>query len=157
MRGCRYTKLIDFIYKNRYRYRYHKNLIINNGFLPLVGIVDCLAARACPSHCRNNVISFIESSRDVTHAHPFFLSMILIATCFCFLHSIIVRMHTMTSRLGTRLTEVATNPLGYRVHASEGLKRYTPDFDQATLAGYHISDHNFNLDISLSYGSVIGN
>jgi len=72
---------------NRYRYRYHKNLIINNGFLSLVGIADCFAARACPFHCRNNVTFFIESSRDVTHVHPFFLSMILIAMCFCVLHS----------------------------------------------------------------------
>jgi len=38
VRGCRYTKLIDFIYIIIGRYRYHKNLIINNGFLPLVGI-----------------------------------------------------------------------------------------------------------------------
>jgi len=38
VRGCRYTKLIDFIYIIIGRYRYHKNLIINKGFLPLVGI-----------------------------------------------------------------------------------------------------------------------
>jgi len=56
-----------------------------------------------------------------------------------------------------RLIELATNPQGYRVHAGEVLKRYAPDSDQATPARYHISDHNFNLDISLSYGSVIGN
>jgi hypothetical protein len=37
------------------RYIYHKNLIINKGFLPLVGIVDCFTARAPSSHCRNNV------------------------------------------------------------------------------------------------------
>ena len=84
-------------------------------------------------------------------------SMILIATCFCVLHFIIVRMHTMASRLQMRLVEIATNPQGYRVHAGAVLKRYTPDSDQATPAWYHISDHNFNLDISLSYGSVIGN
>jgi len=35
--------------------------------------------------------------------------------------------------------------------------RYAPDETQATPAWYHISHHNFNLDISLSYGSVIGN
>jgi len=56
-----------------------------------------------------------------------------------------------------RLVEIATNPQGYRVLASAVLKRYAPDSDQATPARYHISDHNFNLDISLSYGSVIGN
>ena len=56
-----------------------------------------------------------------------------------------------------RLVEIATNPKGYRVHASAVLKRYAPDSDQATPAWYHISDHNFNLDISHLYGSVIGN
>jgi len=73
------------------------------------------------------VTLYIESSRDVTHAHPYFLSMILIAMCFCVLHSIIVRMHTMASRFGMRLVEIATNPQGYRVHAGEVLKRYAPD------------------------------
>jgi len=56
-----------------------------------------------------------------------------------------------------RLVEIATNPLGYRVHAGAVLKRYTPDETQATPAGNHISSHNFNLDISLLYGSGIGN
>ena len=56
-----------------------------------------------------------------------------------------------------RLVEIDTHPLGYRVHAGAVLKRYAPDSDQATPARYHISDHNFNFDISLSYGSVIGN
>jgi len=35
--------------------------------------------------------------------------------------------------------------------------RYATDKNQPTPARYHISGHNFNLDISLSYGSVIGN
>jgi len=56
-----------------------------------------------------------------------------------------------------RLASIATNPNGYRVHAGAVLKRYAPDKNQATPARYHISDHNINLDISLSYGSVIGN
>jgi len=56
-----------------------------------------------------------------------------------------------------RMVEIATNPLDYRVHAGEVLKRYAPDYHQATPARYHILDHNFNLDISLSYGSVMGN
>jgi len=56
-----------------------------------------------------------------------------------------------------RLVEIAMNPQGYRVHAGAVLKRYAPDHNQATPARYHISDYNFNLDISLSYGSVIGN
>jgi len=80
LRGCRYIKLIDFIYKIG-RYRYRKNLIINNGSLPLVGIVVHYAARACSSHCRNNVISYIEASRVLrmrTHITP---SMIVIAMC----------------------------------------------------------------------------
>jgi len=47
-------------------------------------------------------------------------------------------------------------PTGYRVNAVEVLRRYTPDHSQATTASYHISDHNFNLDISLSYGLVVG-
>ena len=66
-------------------------------------------------------------------------------------------MDTMASRLGMRIVEIATNPQGYRVHAGAVLKRYAPDETQATPARYHISDDNFNLDISLSYGSVIGN
>jgi hypothetical protein len=49
------------------------------------------------------------------------------------------------------------NPQGYRVHAVEVLKRYATDKNQPTLARYLISGHNFNLDISHSYGSVIGN
>jgi len=55
------------------------------------------------------------------------------------------------------LVEVATNPFGYCVHAGEVFKRYTSDKNQATPARYHISDHNFNLYISLLYGSVVGN
>jgi len=55
-----------------------------------------------------------------------------------------------------RLVEIATYPLGYRVHAGAVLKRYAPDETQATPARYHISDHNLNLDISLLYSSVIG-
>jgi len=56
-----------------------------------------------------------------------------------------------------RLVKIATIPLGYRVQAGAVLKRYAPDDTQATPAGNHISSYNFNLDISLSYGSVIGN
>jgi len=55
------------------------------------------------------------------------------------------------------MVEIATNPKGYRVHAAEVLKLYPPDRNQTTTAQYHISDHNFNLNISLSYGSVVGN
>jgi hypothetical protein len=66
-------------------------------------------------------------------------------------------MHATANWHRTRMVEIATNPQGYRVHASEVLKRYAPDKNQATLERYHISGHNFNLDISLSYGSVIGN
>jgi len=55
------------------------------------------------------------------------------------------------------MVEIATHPLGYRVHAGAVLKRSAPDNNQATPARYHISGLNFNLDISLSYGSVIGN
>jgi hypothetical protein len=35
--------------------------------------------------------------------------------------------------------------------------RYATDKNQPTPARYHISGYNFNLDIALSYGSVIGN
>jgi len=56
-----------------------------------------------------------------------------------------------------RMVEIATNPQGYRVHASEVLLRYATDKNQPTVARYHISGHNFDLDISHSYGSVIGN
>ena len=53
-----------------------------------------------------------------------------------------------------RLTRIAR---GYRVHASEVLKRYAPDETQATPASYHISSHNFNLDIMLLYGLGVRN
>jgi hypothetical protein len=55
-----------------------------------------------------------------------------------------------------RMVEIATNPQGYRVHACAVLLRYATDKNQPTPASYHISGHNFNLDISLSYGSVVG-
>jgi len=55
------------------------------------------------------------------------------------------------------MVEIATNPYGYRVHAGAVLMRYAPDKNQATPTRYHDSDHNFNLNISRSYGSVIGN
>jgi len=42
VQGCRYTKLIDFIYIIIGRDRYHKNSIINNGFSLLVGIAVVL-------------------------------------------------------------------------------------------------------------------
>ena len=54
------------------------------------------------------------------------------------------------------MVEIATNPNGYSVHAGEVLKCYASDKNQATPVPYNISDHNFNLDILLSYGSVIG-
>ena len=65
----------------------------------------------------------------------------------------------MLRQVGTwiRTVEIATNPQGYRIYAGEVLKRYAPDQNQATPARYHISGHNFNWDISHSYGSVIGN
>jgi len=37
------------------------------------------------------------------------------------------------------------------------LRGYVTDKNQPTPAQYHISGHNFNLDISHLYGSVIGN
>jgi len=55
------------------------------------------------------------------------------------------------------MVEIATNPKGYGVDADEVLMRYIPDKNQATPARYHISDQNFNLDILLSYGSIVGN
>jgi len=62
-----------FLYIIIGRYKYHKNTIINNGVLSLVGIADAFAARACPSHCRNNVTSEIQACRVFTHAHPYFV------------------------------------------------------------------------------------
>jgi hypothetical protein len=55
------------------------------------------------------------------------------------------------------MVEIATHPKGYRVRASAVLMRYATDNNQPTLARYHISGHNFNMDLSHSYGSVIGN
>jgi len=48
VRGCRYTKLIDFRYRYN-RYRYHKNAIINKDISPLVDIVFSLAPQASSS------------------------------------------------------------------------------------------------------------
>jgi hypothetical protein len=56
-----------------------------------------------------------------------------------------------------RMVEIATNPQGYRVPAGHVLMRYAPDKNQPTPAQYHISGHNFNLDISPSYGLSIWN
>jgi hypothetical protein len=54
------------------------------------------------------------------------------------------------------IVEVAMTPFGWRIHADAvTLKHYAPDTNQATPAQYYISDLNFNMDISLSYGSVI--
>jgi hypothetical protein len=66
-------------------------------------------------------------------------------------------MHAKASQHRTRMVEIAMHPKGYRVHASAVLMRYATDKNQPTLARYHIAGHNFNLDISHSYGSVIGN
>jgi hypothetical protein len=55
-----------------------------------------------------------------------------------------------------RMVEIATNPQGYRAYAGAVLMRYATDKNQPTHAQYHISGHNFNLDISHSYGSVTG-
>jgi hypothetical protein len=55
------------------------------------------------------------------------------------------------------MVAIATHPKGYRIHACAVLMRYTTDKNQPTPARYHISGHNFILDITLSYGSVIGN
>ena len=56
-----------------------------------------------------------------------------------------------------RKVEIATNPQGYPVHANEVLKRYVTVKNQPTLVRYQLSSHNFNLNISHSYGSVLGN
>jgi len=77
---------------------------------------------------------------------PILSSMLLTAMCFA---TYILNECAMV--------EVATNPLGYCVHAGEVLKRHAPDKNQTTPTQYHISDHNFNLDILRSYGSVVGN
>jgi hypothetical protein len=52
--------------------------------------------------------------------------------------------------------EITTNLKDYRIHAVEVFKCYSPDKNLATAAQHHMSDHNFNLHILLSYGSVIG-
>jgi len=54
------------------------------------------------------------------------------------------------------IVEIATNSFDYCVHASVVLKHYAADKNQASPARYHISVHNFNLDILLTYGSVVG-
>jgi hypothetical protein len=66
-------------------------------------------------------------------------------------------MHAKVSRHRMRMVEIATNPQGYRVYACAALMHYATDKNQPTPAQYHISGHNFNFDISHSYGSVIGN
>jgi hypothetical protein len=83
---------------------------------PLVGIVDCFAARAPSSRCRNNRISYIEASKVLHMGTPISCSMMMISTCF---PTYIPNKCAMV--------EVATNPKGYCVHAGELLKRYAPD------------------------------
>jgi hypothetical protein len=73
----------------------------------------------------------------------------------CILHSLSSACILRQVGTWTRMVEIATNPYGYRVHAGEVLKRYTPDKNQATPARYHISGNNYNLDISHSYCSEL--
>jgi len=74
----------------------------------------------------------------------------------CVLHSLSSACTLKASRCRLRMVEIATNPQGYHVHVGEVLKHYTPEKNQATPARYHISGYNFNLGISLFYGTVIG-
>jgi hypothetical protein len=55
------------------------------------------------------------------------------------------------------MVEDATNTFGIRVHAVEVSKHYTPHMNQATTARCHISDHNINWDILVSYDWVVWN
>ena len=66
VRGCRYTKLINSRYRYN-RYRYHKNTIIDNGVLPLVGFW-LFAARACSRHCWETMWVFY--SLSLAHVWP---------------------------------------------------------------------------------------
>lgn len=63
----------------------------------------------------------IETSWDVIHAHPYFVSMTLIATCLA------------ADILNDRcILGIATNPFGCRLDAVVILQRYGRDNDQAT-------------------------
>jgi len=55
------------------------------------------------------------------------------------------------------MVEIATNSKGDGVCAAQVLKHCIPDKNQGTTTQYHISDHNLNHDISLSYNSDVGN
>jgi len=56
-----------------------------------------------------------------------------------------------------RMVVIAMNSQGYHIHAGAELKHHVPDNNQATPIQYHIPDHNLNMDILVSYGSVVGN
>jgi hypothetical protein len=73
------------------------------------------------------------------------------------LRFLIVLMHTVASWHRIWVVGIATNPQGYRVYVYAVLMCYASDKNQPTHARYHISGHNFNVGISPSYGSVIGN
>jgi hypothetical protein len=80
----------------------------------------------------------------------------LIATCFatyihCCMHACYRKLYLI------RTVEIVTNPQQYCIHAGAALKRYTLDMNQATLTQYHISDYNFDLDISRLNDLVFGN
>jgi hypothetical protein len=79
--------------------------------------------------------------RNFIGLHPYFISMILIAILFLRL--------TLKSM---RLTYFCHKFQRLWSHAIEVLKRYAPDKNQATITPYHITDHNFNLDVSHLYG-----
>jgi len=103
------------------------------------------------------VTLYIESSIGMLRmrAHISF-SMILIAMCFA--SYIPYRPHAC-------LGKSAQNAHGRDCNESPrllctckcGINAFATDKNQPTLARYHISGHNINLDISHSYGSVIWN
>jgi len=156
VRGCRYRKLIDFIYNNS-RYRYHKNLIINNGFLLLVGIADCFAARGCSFSLPEQCDLFIESSSGCYACAPIFPLYDSDSNVLLRLTFLIVRMHALASRQLNTPSRDCHASLRLSCSCRWGIKALRSWRTQATPAWYHISGHNFNLDILHSYGSDIGN
>ena len=87
----------------------------------------------------------MEVSREVPLAHTYVAFNDFDSNMLCVLHS---------KRM--LMVEIATNPKHYRVHAGVVLGRYAPEKNLGTPARYHILGHIFNLDILLSYCSLIG-
>jgi hypothetical protein len=73
----------------------------------------------------------------------------------CNLHSYTYVYMLMARLTRTRILEIATNPFAYCVHATALLTHHATYQNRGAIAQYHISEHNFSLNILHWCGSVI--